>query len=116
MGTQYWSEWEEQSENDLVTMAKFPKGLERAWKNSRYVVQAFKPRDTAWGTFIKVGIRRNDEAAVRSWSEIQRIKNELFGEEAVAIEFFPAESKLVDVANLYWIWVTRAPVPEEFKI
>lgn len=40
-----------------------------------------------------------------SWSEKQRIKNEIFGKEAVAIEVFPKESELVDQANMYHLWV-----------
>ena len=39
------------------------------------------------------------------WSEKQRVKNEIFGEESVAIEVFPKESELVDEANMYHIWV-----------
>lgn len=40
-----------------------------------------------------------------SWSEKQRIKNEIFGKESVAVEVFPKESELVDQANMYHIWV-----------
>ncbi|MGL5717993.1 MAG: DUF7694 domain-containing protein [Paraclostridium sp.] len=40
-----------------------------------------------------------------SWSEKQRIKNEIFGKESVAIEVFPKESELVDQVNMYHIWV-----------
>lgn len=40
-----------------------------------------------------------------SWAEKQRIKNEIFGEEALAIELFPKNSALVDQANMYHLWV-----------
>lgn len=40
-----------------------------------------------------------------SWSEKQRIKNEIFGEDAVAIEVFPKETELVDEVNMYHVWV-----------
>lgn len=50
-------------------------------------------RDTKWkGTDIP-------------WVEKQRIKNEIFGNEAIAIEIFPKESELVDEANMYHIWI-----------
>lgn len=39
------------------------------------------------------------------WREKQRIKNEIFGKDACAIEVFPKEEELVDEANLYHIWV-----------
>lgn len=45
------------------------------------------------------------------WNEKQRIKNEIFGKEAIAIEVFPPESELVDEANMYHIWVLH-----EFKL
>lgn len=40
-----------------------------------------------------------------TWSEKQRIKNEIFGEDSVAIEVFPKESELVDCANMYHLWI-----------
>lgn len=39
------------------------------------------------------------------WAEKQRIKNEIFGEEMVAVEVFPKMSELVDGANMYHLWV-----------
>ncbi len=44
--------------------------------------------------------------------EKQKIKNELFGRESVAIEVFPAESHLIDQANSYHLWV----LPEAFSL
>lgn len=42
---------------------------------------------------------------INHWSEMQKIKNEIFGEETVAVEYYPAQSKLVDNANIYWLWI-----------
>ncbi len=39
------------------------------------------------------------------WKDLQRIKNEIFGEEAMAIQYFPPESSLIDEANVYWLFV-----------
>jgi hypothetical protein len=39
------------------------------------------------------------------WSAKQRIKNELIGTERHAVEVFPAESQLIDHANMYHLWV-----------
>lgn len=54
---------------------------------------------------VKHAAIRNAESTEISWSEKQRIKNELFGEEKQAIEFFPKQSELIDEANMYHIWV-----------
>lgn len=40
-----------------------------------------------------------------SWSEKQQIKNELFGENRLAVEVYPKSDRLVDVADVYHLWV-----------
>lgn len=47
----------------------------------------------------------DDRPIVNHWREMQRIKNEIFGEETVGIEFYPKESELVDNFNIYWMWI-----------
>jgi hypothetical protein len=54
---------------------------------------------------LHLSIRHNDRRPVRDWRQFQRIKNELAGEEREAIEIYPAESRLVDEANSYHLWV-----------
>ena len=46
------------------------------------------------------------------WATKQEIKNELFGEDRVAIEVFPETSKLVDVMDIYHLWI----LPKGFKM
>jgi hypothetical protein len=46
-----------------------------------------------------------DKEAIRDWRHFQRIKNEIVGPENEAVELFPAESRLVDGANQYHLWV-----------
>ena len=46
------------------------------------------------------------------WNVKQQIKNELFGKDRVAIEVFPAESHLIDVADTYHLWI----MPKGFKM
>jgi hypothetical protein len=43
------------------------------------------------------------------WRDYQRIKNELVGPEHEAVELFPAESRLVDTADQYHLWVATDP-------
>lgn len=67
--------------------------------------------DTALGKVTHMCIRNKGSKETNwagtdiPWAEKQRIKNEIFGEEAVAIEVFPAESNKVDQANMYHLWV-----------
>lgn len=56
----------------------------------------------------RVMVRTHDSRRIH-WSELQRIKNELFGEERIAIQMLPRQSDLVDSANMYWFFL----IPEE---
>lgn len=61
---------------------------------------------TTHGPAIQVLIQNHfDEPIKNHWAEIQRIKNEVFGPEVTAIEYFPAESELVNQHNIYWIFI-----------
>lgn len=56
-----------------------------------------------------LSIKRIDREIIRDWRHLQRIKNELVGEENEAVELYPAESRLVDTANQYHLWVLENP-------
>lgn len=59
---------------------------------------------TEWGLVEHACIRNTPNTDI-PWIEKQRIKNEIFGIDRTAIEVFPAESQLVDDANMYHFWV-----------
>lgn len=40
-----------------------------------------------------------------TWAEKQQIKNELFGTKRAAVEVFPTEDRLIDVMDVYHLWV-----------
>lgn len=63
-----------------------------------------------WGTHIKV--RRRDGKDGIPWDDLQQIKNEIAGEEAVAIEIYPADQDLVYEENIRHLWV----VPPDFPL
>lgn len=53
---------------------------------------------------VWLSIRSEDNTAQHDWRHFQRIKNELVGPEAEAIEIYPAESRLVDTSNQFHLW------------
>jgi len=71
------------------------------WRNDRYTVIA-EPAGQAW---VHLSIRRNDRAAIHDWRDLQRIKTDVCGPEAEGVELYPAESRLIDTANQYHLWV-----------
>lgn len=46
-----------------------------------------------------------------SWDELQRIKRECGYEEFDAVEVFPRDEDVVNVANMRHLWVMPVPVP-----
>ncbi|CAB4150036.1 hypothetical protein UFOVP558_63 [uncultured Caudovirales phage] len=75
----------------------------KVWVNGLFVVQAFNDKNS-WGA-IRLMIRWADARPTHDWSLFQRIKNDLFGPDRVALEVYPAEKNKQDVANMYWLWV-----------
>lgn len=104
-----WGQWEDV--NFIGMQALAPKGLKKLYKNNIYTVQVIEKDG-----MTRALIRRNDETTKVSWKDKQRIKNELFGEEVTAIEVFPPQSRLVDEANIYWLWILPADSKYSFIV
>lgn len=79
----------------------------RVYQNSRYIVHV-----TPVEPGFRLSIRTLQNDARHDWREYQRIKNELCGPEYEAIEVYPAESRLVDTANQFFLFV----LPEGVRI
>jgi hypothetical protein len=91
---------------DLGVVSFVPKGMTRAFRNNRYTVMIYDNAETTHGRAMQVLIQNHtDTPIVNHWRELQRIKNEIFGPETLAIEYFPPESELVDQHNIYWIFI-----------
>lgn len=91
--------------------------LDRYWEsNDGYSVMSRKIR-TEWGavehiTIQKMGGIGMGGASEVPWSVKQQIKDELFGYKYTAIEIFPCKKNLVDVCDVYHLWL----LPDDFKI
>ena len=82
------------------------------WENNRYQVIKRTLRGSEWGAVVHLTIRNVDGSRRRSWTEFQRLKNELVGPEYDAVEVYPAESRVVDTVDHYHLWVLLdRPVP-----
>jgi hypothetical protein len=80
------------------------------FRNSRYTVMRREFQVSPdHPVMIHLSLRRNDRKPVTSWRDMQKIKNELVGEECEGVQMFPAESRLVDNANQYHIFVCKDP-------
>ena len=100
-----WNEFKDITDKALsIGGYDFSRCPDRVWENNLYIVQIYIKK-TDWGIIEKAMIRKNDESPIHDWKAFQRIKNELFGEERTALEVYPRQSNLVDVVNIYWLWV-----------
>ena len=90
-----------------------------SWVNSRYYVTAIPvilpgaPIDelkrAQGGVMGPVGgveltIKERERFPYHDWRDLQRIKSELLGDEWEAVELYPAESRLVDTADQWWLY------------
>lgn len=101
--------------------------MDRSWiDNERgYSVCSRMINTKQWGNVEHVTISRcTDEGTVVhtdgsgyiSWNEKMMIKNELFGENRFAIEVYPKQDRLVDVADVYHLWVFNKKYDMPFGI
>lgn len=86
-----------------------PAGCVEVWLSKVYLVQVYDQP----GKWRVLGIRRVNGNEIREgWNELQRIKDEVVGEHARALEHYPRASDLVDSAPMRWLWI----VPEDVDL
>ena len=87
--------------------------LDRYWfSDDGYSVMS-RLISTEWGKVEHITIQNSKmKGGDVPWSVKQEIKNELFGENRIAIEIFPAQNRLVDVMDVYHLWI----LPKNFKM
>jgi hypothetical protein len=100
-----------------VPRSKWPTGFgqsrKEVWHGTKFLVQVF---DEAGGTervsVNRVNILPNGRFADDiSWDELQAIKLAIGRGDRFAIEIYPRECDVVDVANMRHLWVLNKPLP-----
>lgn len=99
---EWWGRWEDRSH--LRDHPDAVAGLRAAYVNRVLSVQVID-RATTWGPVLQVGVRRHDGSARVGWADLQRVKDELVGSARLAVQVFPPAARVVDAANMYWLWV-----------
>ena len=91
--------------------------MDRCWMSNDGLQVTSRLLMTKWGKVehaaitLPESLTRNGENEI-SWSLKMEIKNELFGENRLAIEVFPKSKNLVDIMDVYHLWV----FPKEFNL
>lgn len=86
------------------------------WRSRFYLVQLFQENDgitrLSVNRTIVVDNRWGDNIA---WDELQEIKRQVGLGEYMAVEIYPADIDVVNVANMRHLWVMRDPLPFGWK-
>jgi len=97
----YWPEREQNHDRIAV------------WRSRDYLVQAY---DESCG-IIRLSINRTEVRPDRqwkdglSWDELQEIKRQCGYGEAYALEVYPRDQDVVNVANMRHLWIMPEPLP-----
>lgn len=86
--------------------------MDRYWESDDGYSAMSRLLRTEWGPVEHVTIQRMGRKGDIPWAVKQEIKEELFGIRSTAIEVFPAKKNLVDVCDVYHIWV----LPKDFRL
>ena len=78
--------------------------------NRDYQVSIFdSPGVSGWPDMWHLSFKRRDREPLNDWRIKQRIKDTIIGPENEGVELHPADSRLVDTANQYHLWVFKDP-------
>jgi len=95
-----------------------PPGLIEVWRSREFLVQVFREspvivRASINRTFIDSGSGRWSDGI--SWEELQRVKREIGRGNLDAVEVFPADRDVVNVANMRHIFIMDEPLPYAWR-
>lgn len=90
-------------------MKEFTKGLvlpngAQSYYNGKYQAILSRAEDGFGRPIFVLSVRREDRKALMDWRDLQWIKNQILGPEVEAVQLFPAESRLVDTSNQYYLF------------
>ena len=78
---------------------------DETWGNDKYTVNVHLISGKGRNGFVELAIHNHNRTPHIPWRHLQQIKNEVLGPEREAIQIYPAESRLVDTANEFWLYV-----------
>lgn len=96
-----WGAWRiTDTPNGVPGGSGWTRQIRQAWANDIYAVLIRKLP----GGHMHFAIR-STTGREPPWADLQRIKNEIAGTEAYGVQFCPPESRLIDAADMYHLWI-----------
>ena len=91
-----------------------PPGLIEAWRSRGFLVQVYDaPEGAVRLSVCRTSVRSAGDrwGDLISWDDLQRLKSECGRGWMAAVEIFPPDSHVVNVANMRHLWILKAPPP-----
>lgn len=90
---------------------RVPQGVLRVWRSRDFLVQEYAVPD---GAVARLSVCRTSLSGGRwqdgiAWEELQEIKQQTGYGDSYAVEIFPGDADVVNVANMRHLWVLAAP-------
>lgn len=81
------------------------------WRSRMFLVQVYQEKND----YVRMSVNRtmhtgSDWVAGITWDELQRLKRECGRGDLDAVELFPADADVVNVANIRHLWFPPEPV------
>ncbi len=93
---------------------KQPEGLEQVWKDDKFLVQVYAKEKSA----IRLSVTKIGESTLNrefpdgiTWDELNAIKTEVGFGNFDAVEIYPKQKDVVNVANMRHLWILDKPLP-----
>ncbi|MDP2662034.1 MAG: hypothetical protein Q8R28_15020 [Dehalococcoidia bacterium] len=93
----------------FLSRAEAEAQLARLAEDKVYMNNLYQVNVSEHEGMVHLSIKRRDKEPIHDWRDLQQIKNELVGPENEGFELYPAESRVVDLANQYHLWVLKDP-------
>lgn len=78
---------------------------DEVWANNLYTASVYYLGEEGRRGPLEISYHRHDREAIHDWRHGQWIKNDIAGPEREGLELYPRESRLMDAANEYHIFV-----------
>lgn len=89
-----------------VSEANHPAAPDEAWRSRAYLVQIrYLDPTTNGGAEELLHIRRTIHGAPLTWDELQVIKRDVGRGDRAAVEVFPEDAHLIDLAEMRHLWI-----------
>jgi hypothetical protein len=88
----------------------YPKGLKEVWRSRFFLVQVFLDNGVERLSICKATLKDNGNWEDNiTWDELQRLKQECGRGDYEAVEVYPADKDIVNVANMRHLWIVPTP-------